>query len=272
MHIGAAPAGPFGDRSRRRTSASFAAVPNVMSLLRLAAGLLCTGALVAAMTPLLLLLMPWRVARIRVTNVFVTAIGRSVVWCSGCRVTVVGLEHVSADRPAIYACNHTSILDAFTTIWLTPRGTVGVAKKEVIFYPFYGQAWWLAGHVFVDRGRTERAKAALRKTAAFIRANGLHLCILPEGTRSETGELLAFKKGIVHIALETKLPIVPMVTVGLAGVWRRGSWRVRPADVTITFLAPIATTAWTEERMDAQLEEVRDTFVRALSASPRLLA
>jgi lysophosphatidate acyltransferase len=234
------------------------------SFLRLAAGLACTGVLVVLMTPILLVLLPWRVGRIRVTNAFGSLIGRSVMWCAGCRVTVVGQENVSADRPAIYACNHTSTLDAFTTIWLTPKGTVGVAKKEVLFYPFYGQAWWLAGHVFVDRGRTEKAKAALRRTARFIRDKGLHLCILPEGTRSQTGRLLPFKKGIVHLALETKLPIVPMVTVGLENVWKRGSLVLRPADVTITFLPPISTESWTEARIDEHIDEIRAPFLRTL--------
>ncbi len=239
----------------------------VTSFFRLAAGLVAIGVLVALMLPVLVLLLPWRGLRIRVANVFVTLIGRSVMACSGCTVTVLGLEHVSAARPAIYACNHTSILDAFTTIWLTPKGTVGVAKKEVLYYPFYGQAWWLAGHVFVDRGRTEKAKAALRKTARFIAEQGLHLCILPEGTRSETGRLLPFKKGIVHLALETKLPIVPMVTVGLEGVWKKGTLRLDPRAVTITFLPPIATKDWSEERIEEHVQELRAPFLKALPES-----
>ena len=239
------------------------------STLRLAAGFVCVSALVSVMVPILVILLPSRIARIRVTNTFGSWIGRSVMWCSGCRVTVLGTEHVSAERPAIYACNHTSILDAFTTIWLTPAGTVGVAKKEVFFYPFYGQAWWLAGHVFVDRGRTSRAKEALRRTARFIRERGLHLCILPEGTRARDGRLLPFKKGVVHMALETKLPIVPMVTTGLQDVWRRGSLRIRPADVTITFLPPMATDGWTEESLDDHLAELHARFVGALPPEQR---
>jgi 1-acyl-sn-glycerol-3-phosphate acyltransferase len=239
-------------------------VTNFTSLVRLAAAFVCIGALVAMMMPLLVLLMPWRVRRIHVTNAFGTAMGRSAMWCAGCRVKVFGLEHVSADRPAIYAPNHTSILDAFTTVWLTPRGTVGVAKKEVLFYPFYGQAWWLAGHVFVDRARTDRAKAALQRTADFIRRRGLHLCILPEGTRSENGKLLPFKKGIIHVALATKLPIVPMVTTGLEGVWKKGTLRIRPADVTITFLPPISTEHWSEGEIEAHVQELRAPFLRAL--------
>ena len=236
----------------------------VVNVLRLLAGLVCVSVLVTVMMPILVVLLPSRVARIRVTNTFGSWIGRSVMWCSGCRLTVEGTEHLSPDRPAIYACNHTSILDAFTTIWLTPAGTVCVAKKEVFYYPFYGQAWWLAGHVFVDRGRTDRAKAALRKTAAFIRDQHLHLCILPEGTRSRDGRLLPFKKGIVHLALETKLPIVPMVTIGLTDVWRRGSLRITPADVRIVFLPPIPTDDWTEETIDAHLEAIRAPFLATL--------
>ncbi len=234
------------------------------SFVRVTAGLVATGFLVMLMAPILLVLLPWRVARIRVTNRFGSWIGRSVMWCSGCRVTVEGQENLGAGRPAIYACNHTSILDAFTTIWLTPQGTVGVAKKEVLYYPFYGQAWWLAGHVFVDRSRTDRAKAALRKSALFIRENGLHLCILPEGTRSRTGRLLDFKKGIIHLALETRLPIVPMVTIGLENVWKQSTLRITPADVKIIFLPPISTESWSEERIAEHVEELRAPFLRTL--------
>src|SRR6187399_1101973 len=105
------------------------------NLARVIAGLAAIGFLVMLMVPILVVLLPSRVARIRVTNAFGNLVGRAVIWCTGCRVTVEGLENVRADRPAIYACNHTSILDAFTTVWLTPAGTVGVAKKEVFSYP-----------------------------------------------------------------------------------------------------------------------------------------
>jgi 1-acyl-sn-glycerol-3-phosphate acyltransferase len=240
-----------------------------MSLLRVGAGLCATGALVFAMTPLLVVLLPWRVGRIRVTNAFGTLIGRSVMWCAGCDVSVEGLEHVSANRPAIYACNHTSILDAFTTIWLTPTGTVGVAKKEVFYYPFYGQAWWLAGHLFLDRKQTAKAKAALRKTGELIRRHRLHVCILPEGTRAEDGRLRPFKKGIVHLALQTKLPIVPMVTVGLQDAWKKSTLRLTPSKVRIVFLPPISTEDWTEDAMDEQLDVIRAPIIAALPPEQR---
>ncbi len=241
------------------------------SLSRILGGLVCIGVLVGLTIPILLLLLPSRVLRIRVTNVLGSLMGRNVMWWSGCRVKVDGLENVNADRSAIYACNHTSILDAFTTIWLTPSGTVGVAKKEVFFYPFYGQVWWLAGHLFVDRKQTASAKEGLRKTGELIRKHRLHLCILPEGTRSTTGRLLPFKKGIAHIAIQTRLPIVPMVTTGLQNAWQKSSLRLAPADVQIRFLPPVSTEGWSTERIEEHLEELRQRFIEALPPEQRPL-
>jgi lysophosphatidate acyltransferase len=141
---------------------------------------------------------------------------------------------------------------------------VGVAKKEVLYYPFYGQAWWLAGHVFLDRGQTSKAKESLRRAAKLIQDEGLHVCILPEGTRSRSGRLLPFKKGFVHLALETKLPIVPMVTIGLQNAWKKSSLVVEPCDVEIVFLPPISTEGWTLERVDEHVATVRDAIAAAL--------
>jgi 1-acyl-sn-glycerol-3-phosphate acyltransferase len=231
---------------------------------RILGGLATVGGLVGAMVPILAVLLPSRVARIHVTNRFGNWIGRSTLWWAGCTIEVSGLEHVQAGRPAIYANNHTSLLDAFTTIWLTPKGTVGVAKKEVLYYPFYGQAWWLAGHVFLDRGRSERAKASLAKATRFIRDKSLSLCILPEGTRSDSGRLLPFKKGIVHVAVETGLPIVPMVTIGLHPAWRRSSLSLRKTHVKIIFLPPISTEGWSLETMDEHIATLREPFLQTL--------
>ncbi len=241
------------------------------SLTRLLVGLAFVGLVVAAMMLALLPLLPWRVLRIRVTNHVCSFMGAGVVRIMGCPVELRGREHVSADRPALYLGNHTSILDAFTTIWLTPSGTVGVAKREVIYYPFYGLAWWLAGHLLLDRARTETAKARLRAAGAFVKDNGLHVCMMPEGTRSRDGRLLAFKKGFFHLAQQTRLPIVPMITTGAQRAWDRGSLRIRRVPIVIEFLPPISTAHWREDRMEEHIAELRQVFIDALPPAQRPL-
>ena len=41
--------------------------------------------------------------------------------------------------------SHSSIVDIFLAIQLSPVGTVGVAKKQVVYYPFFGLLYLLSG-------------------------------------------------------------------------------------------------------------------------------
>lgn len=236
-----------------------------LSALRLGVGLVFAGTVFLAFLPGLLVLLPFgRRARILFTNRMGTVLGRGILAISGSTVCVHGREHAVAGRPVIYANNHSSNLDAFTTIWLTPHGTVGLAKKQIIYYPFYGIAWLLSGHPMIDRSNPEKAHASMRELGELVRRHGLSVCLLPEGTRSRDGRLLPFKKGIVHLALQTKLPIVPMVTVGAAGAWDKGRWILRPRDIHVHFLPPIDTSDWDLEQIDVHLAELRQRFVEIL--------
>lgn len=235
------------------------------SALRLTVGFLFVGAVVALIFAGLIVLLPaGRRARILWTNHMGSLLGWGVVRISGSRLEVTGREHAVPDRPVIYANNHTSTLDAFLTIWLTPPGTVGLAKKEIIYYPFYGQAWVLSGHPTVDRKSPERARASMKALGELVRKLRLSVCMLPEGTRARDGRLLPFKKGIVHLAIQTGLPIVPMVTTGAGKAWDKGDWTIRPWDIRVEFLEPIETTTWSLEDIDGHLADLRGVFVDAL--------
>jgi lysophosphatidate acyltransferase len=244
-------------------------VQTLEGLIRAFVGLVFLGVMVILGIACLIPLLPWHTLRIKFTNHFGTVVGSGIMWVSGCEVRVHGREHVHSSKPAIYAGNHTSIFDAFTSIWLSPVGTVGVAKKEIIYYPFYGLAWLLAGHLTIDRGHTERAKASMAKMGAFVKQHGLHIFMWPEGTRAADGRLLPFKKGVAHLALQTRLPIVPMVTVGAHKAWMKGSLLLRKVPIDITFLPPIDTTGWSEDHLDAHVEALRQAFIAALPMEQR---
>lgn len=232
--------------------------------LRIFVGLIFLGLAVAVGMLGLIPILPSRTMRIRWGNFFGSVVGSTIMKISGCEVRLHGTELVHSSKPAIYAANHTSIFDAFTSIWISPTGTVGVAKKEILYYPFYGLAWVLAGNLLLDRGKTERAKRAMRKMGEFVRDNGLHLYILPEGTRATDGRLLPFKKGVAHLALQTGLPIVPVMTVGAHKSWLKGSLTLHKVPIDITFLPPIDTSDWTLERIDEHIAELRQVFIDAL--------
>ncbi|XP_020682066.1 1-acyl-sn-glycerol-3-phosphate acyltransferase-like isoform X2 [Dendrobium catenatum] len=158
------------------------------------------------------------------------------MWILGNPIKIEGSEF--SNTRAIYICNHASPLDIFLVMWLTPTGSVGIAKKEV-------------------------AQAIVKKNLSLI--------IFPEGTRSKTGRLLPFKKGFVHIALQSKLPIVPMVLTGTHLAWRKNSLRVRPAPLKVRYLPPIKTIDWEEKDINKYVEMVHDLYLQHLPESQKPL-
>ncbi len=180
----------------------------VFTALKLTVGLAVIAGVAVLQTLILLAVLPSRTTRIRSCIVFERLVGFSCVWLSGCRLSVTGREHLDRRRPAIYALNHTSLIDLFLVLRLMPYGSVGVAKKEVVRYPFFGQMYLLTGHLRIDRGHHTAAIASMRSLGDLVRRARLSIFITPEGTRSHDGRLLPFKKGLVHLALQTGLPVV----------------------------------------------------------------
>lgn len=213
-----------------------------------------------AMVPLL----PWRVARIKACNYWGKVTGSLVMKLSGCPLSIQGREHLDPERPALYVSNHTSILDLFLGMWISPVGTVGVAKKQVVYYPLLGQLYLLSGHLRIDRGNTHKAVASLLHLGEIVRKHRLSIWMWPEGTRSNDGRLLPFKKGIVHMALQTGLPVVPVVVMGAQDAWEKGTIRVKKVSITVRALPPVDTSGWELSRMEEHLAELHRIFVEAL--------
>ncbi|GJN26398.1 hypothetical protein PR202_gb14325 [Eleusine coracana subsp. coracana] len=223
----------------------------------------------AAWAAVMLLLLPWPCERIRQGNLYGHVTGRMLLWILGNPIKVEGLEHL--DNKGIFICNHASPLDIFLVMWLAPTGTVGIAKKEIIWYPLFGQLYVLANHLRIDRSNPAAAIESMKEVARAVVKNNLSLILFPEGTRSRNGRLLPFKKGFVHAALQTKLPIVPIVVTGTHLAWRNSSVRVRPVPLTVKILPSISTDGWEEERINEYVEMVRSLYIDNLPDSQKPL-
>lgn len=241
----------------------------VLGPLRLAGGFLAMFVFSAAWAVLLTLLLPWRVYRIKACNYYGKVTGSTMMWFSGCPITVTGHENLDPERPAVYISNHTSIVDLFLGMWISPVGTVGVAKKQVVFYPLLGQLYLLSGHLRIDRGNTAKAVASLQALGDVVRKNRLSIWIWPEGTRSKDGRLLPFKKGAIHLALQTGLPIVPVVVTGAHRAWQKGSLAIQRVPIGVNALPAIDTTGWAPERIDEHAEQLYAVFRDALPEDQR---
>ncbi|CAL0315886.1 unnamed protein product [Lupinus luteus] len=218
---------------------------------------------------IMVVLIPWPYERIRQGNIYGHVTGRMLMWILGNPIKIEGAEY-SKER-AIYISNHASPIDIFLIMWLTPKGTVGIAKKEIIWYPLFGQLYVLANHLRIDRSNATAAIESMKEAARAVVKNNLSLIIFPEGTRSKTGRLLPFKKGFVHLALQTRLPIVPIVMTGTHLAWRNGSLHVRPAPLAVKYLPPVSTENWKVNKVDDYVKLLHNLYTEHLPEIQRPL-
>ncbi|MGE0710851.1 MAG: lysophospholipid acyltransferase family protein [Planctomycetota bacterium] len=185
---------------------------------------------------------------------------RLALYLCGVQVVYEGLEHLA--HPAILTFNHSSHLDFLVNAELSGSRCLVFGKRALARLPFLGWAWAIGGHPLIRREEREQWQRELDRVAALLRA-GYSTMIAPEGRRSPTGELLPFKKGPFHLAVASRLPIVPVVIEGghtlVDGrvVAIRGTIRAR-------LLPPVPTADWSLERLDEHKDDLRALYARAL--------
>lgn len=128
----------------------------------------------------------------------------------GIDVEIDGEHNVWDHRPAVFMFNHQSSLDLLVLGTVIKRDVTGVAKKEAANDPRFIPIGALLDVAYIDRSNTAKAKAALQPAVDKLK-NGVSIVIAPEGTRSATPKLGAFKKGAFHLAMQAGVPIVPVV-------------------------------------------------------------
>ncbi len=129
-----------------------------------------------------------------------------------------GAENVPDEGAAILASNHLSYADWLFMPLTLPRRVTFVAKAEYFTTPgikgwFQKQFFSGSGQVPIDRSGADAAEGALNSAKRILGAGEL-FGIYPEGTRSHDGRLYRGKTGVARLALEMKVPVIPVAVVG----------------------------------------------------------
>lgn len=151
-------------------------------------------------------------------------------------VTVQGeVPDFSDNRRYIVLSTHASHYDIPVSLVALPGSIRMIAKKELFSVPLLGSAMKAAGFPSLDRSNRERAVADLA-VARKLMEEGVVIWASPEGTRSPDGQLLPFKKGCFHLALDTEAVIIPVAIRGIHQVLPARSWQInlnQPVEVRI---------------------------------------
>lgn len=183
----------------------------------------------------------------------------SLLNLAGSHVTVRGLENVPKNVPVVFVANHQSNFDIPLIMAYVGRPVGFIAKDSMEKFPFINK-WMAYIHcVSIKRGSPREAAAAINRGIANLKA-GHSMVIFPEGTRSPDGALQEFKPGALKLATKAGVPIVPVAISGSINLMRKGSWIIRPADVTLTVGEPILPEYYESNETNSLSEQIKTTI------------
>lgn len=183
---------------------------------------------------------------------------------AGLELCLEGADNLKQAGPCVVTFNHQSDIDFLLVCAVLRRNFAGVAKQELKHHPVFGPAFRFADTVFIDRSNRAQAVAAMAPAVEALRS-GTSIVIFPEGTRSESGALGAFKKGAFHIAMQAQVPVLPVVIHDAARLMPKGAWFARPGRVRVEVLPPVSTDRWAPESIGEHIEIVHSLYRQALT-------
>lgn len=139
----------------------------------------------------------------------------------GAKVSVENPCNEDFNKPALIVCNHQSQLDLMVLLSQTNQ-VVFLTNDWVWRNPVFGAIVRCAEYYSVSIG----LETLLPKLHEFV-DRGYSIAIFPEGTRSETGEIKRFHKGIFHIASLLNLDVLPLTIYGTGKVMPKCGWIIK---------------------------------------------
>ena len=214
-----------------------------------------------------------------------TARAVSRAWCTDVlrKATVEGLAHLDGDQPTVVVCNHRSYLDTTATdaalAWagradLADRlaAVAGPKVYEDVFRRFAAaclttlpapQSSSIEGAAKLSPRELARlAQQAIALSHEAVR-DGAIVLLYPEGSRTRTGRMRPFLRGIWRYLALDGLRVVPAAILGTDAVLGVGAEKLTPGEVSLRFGAPIEVDA---ANARDRLESVFDAVAALLPA------
>jgi acyl-[acyl-carrier-protein]-phospholipid O-acyltransferase / long-chain-fatty-acid--[acyl-carrier-protein] ligase len=183
------------------------------------------------------------------------------------RIRIVGREHIPLQGPALLVSNHVSFVDALLIGASIPRFIRFMLHRDYYNIRWLNWLFRLMKSIPISATNRRDIVHALRNARAELE-QGQVVCIFAEGAISRIGHLLPFKRGFEKVVEGTNFPIVPVHLDQLWGsifsfkegrfFWKRP--KLRPYPVTVSFGAPLPSTASVQEVRQAVLELESQAF------------
>jgi 1-acyl-sn-glycerol-3-phosphate acyltransferase len=188
----------------------------------------------------------------------------------GCRVRVIGKEHMDTPGAKVYAANHTSYFDVLPLMLGLGVPYHFVAKMEVGRMPFIGTFLTKMKHTKFNRSDAGSRLRQMREMESLLR-EGESIFVFPEGTFTSEDGVRPFQLGAFKAAVAAGVPIIPVSLAGTRRFLRDGTYLPRPTSVTITVSSPIYPRVISDPSLDEkslawqELVRLRDATREAIA-------
>ncbi len=134
---------------------------------------------------------------------------KTILFAMGFKVEIEAVQEIDPKKSYIFAPNHTSMIDIMLMLAITKNPFVFIGKSELAKIPVFG-FFYKKTNILVDRSNPRSRKKAFDEANRRLKS-GISICVFPEGMVPDESVILSdFKSGAFRLAIEHKVPIVPI--------------------------------------------------------------
>lgn len=170
----------------------------------------------------------------------------------GIRMEVRGLENIP-DQACVVLSKHQSAWETLALQLVLPPHA-WVAKRELLWIPFFGWLLALSSPIALDRSKGKAAMKELLGKGKKKLAQGFSIVLFPEGTRMPYGERGKYKIGGALLASHAGVPVLP-VAHNAGKFWGRNAFIKKPGTIVMVIGTLIETSGLKAEEINARTEE-----------------
>ena len=175
--------------------------------------------------------------------------------CCGIGHEVGGLANLPKP-PYLICSNHQSAWETIAFYCIFPRISF-VTKRSLLWIPFFGWGFYLAmDPIPINREAKLSSFKKILKLGRKRLEDNVPVVIFPEGTRLKVGQRRNFMASAFMLAVENKIPIVP-VAHNSGRLWPRGmaGFIKRPGTIEVRIGKPIASAGKKTRAVATEVEQ-----------------